>query len=212
MEAQQHRRTIASYVPPQAFAPRARAALRGLGYRVVPAATQGRFDDASWKPDLRLVDAQHLDRLPAGESAGPIIVLAGGRTPELDDARVVGIALRPAAVGALYPLIQRALEQTPRRAARAPAQIPARCSHADRRWTGEVRSLSETGCLLRSPAEMALGLEFNLLFPLPLGRMVSTRARLVDRRKDQAGVVFCRPSAPVREAIADYVERRLATL
>jgi hypothetical protein len=206
------RRTIASYVPPQAFAPRARAALERLGYRVVPVSTRGRFADDTWAPDVRLVDERHLARLPAGNASEPIIVLCEHRRRRFDDPRVAGVARRPAEVGALYALLQKTLEKTPRRAARAPARIPARCSHADRRWTGEVLSLSETGCLFQSRSDMMPGLELNLLFPLPLGRMLSLRARVVGRHGERAGIAFPSPSSPAREAIADYVQRRLASL
>ena len=212
MEEPRSRRTIASYVPPQAFAPRTRAALEGLGYRVVPAATRGRFADDSWAPDVRLVDERHLARLPAGKASEPIIVLCDHRRRQLDDPRVAGITQRPAEVATLYPLLQKALEKTPRRAARAPARIPARCTHADRRWTGEVLSLSETGCLFQSQSDMTRGLELNLLFPLPLGRMVSLRARVIGHHGERAGMAFPSPSPQAREAIADYVQRRLSSL
>jgi len=206
------RRTIGSYVAPQAFAPRTRAALERLGYRVVPAATRGRFADDTWAPDVRLVDERYLARLPTGKASGPIIVVCDRGGQKFDDPRVAGVAERPLEVGALYPLLQRALEKNPRRAARAPARIPARCSHADRLWTGQVLALSETGCLLQSQSEMMLGLELNLLFPLPLGRTVSLRARVVGRQEGRAGMAFPSPPPPAREAIADYVQRRLSTL
>jgi hypothetical protein len=212
MEKPASRGTIASYVPPRAFAPHTRAALERLGYRVVPAATRGRFADDTWAPDVRLVDERHLARLPAGNASGPIIVLCDRRQRQFDDPRVTGVAQRPLDVGTLYPLLQETLEKTPRRAARAPARIPARCSHADRRWTGKVLSLSETGCLFESQSEMTPGLELNLLFPLPLGRMLSLRARVVGRHGERAGMAFHSPPSPAREAIADYVQRRLASL
>jgi hypothetical protein len=196
------RRTVASYVPPQAFAPGVRAALEGLGYRVVAAATRGRFDDDTWAPDVRLVDERHLARLPARNASEPIIVLCSDGLRRFADPRV----------GTLYPLLQKALERTPRQAARAPARIPARCSHAERRWAGEVIALSETGCLFQSRSDMTPGLELNLLFPLPLGRMLSLRARVVGRHGERAGIAFPSPAPPAREAIADYVQRRLASL
>ena len=82
------RKIIASYVSPHAFAPRTRAALVGLGYRVVAASTRGRFDDTSWQPDLRIVDDRHFDKLPVENylPRTPVIVLtrrpaaAGGAT------------------------------------------------------------------------------------------------------------------------------------
>jgi hypothetical protein len=212
MSERASRGTIACYVPPQAFAPRARASLERLGYRVVPAATRGRFADADWSPDVRLVDELHLAYLPAENAAEPIIVLCDEDGREFDDPRVAGVAQPPLDVGTLYPLLQETLEEKPRRAARAPARISARCSHADRRWTGEVLALSETGCLLQSQSDMTPGLELNLLFPLPLGRTVSLRARVIGRQGMRAGMAFSSPSAPAREAIADYVQRRLSTL
>jgi len=207
------RRTIASYVPPQAFAPGARAALVGLGYRVIAAATRGPFDDGSWQPDVRVIDERHLHRLPEENGANvPVVALCGRRQGLARDPRVVGVIERPAEVGALYPLLQEILEEKPRRAARAPTRIPARCTRADRRWTGEVLSLSEQGCLFRSRAQIEPGMELSLLFPLPLGRMVSTRARVMGRQGDAMGVAFTGASGPSRKAIADYVVRRLATL
>ncbi|MBW1688091.1 MAG: PilZ domain-containing protein [Deltaproteobacteria bacterium] len=206
------RRTIASYVPPQAFAPGARAALERLGYRIVPAVTRGRFADDSWAPDVRLVDECHLSYLPEGKASEAIIVVCDACRRQFDDPRVVGVAPRPLEVGTLYPLLQKVLEKTPRRAARAPARIAARCSHADRRWTGQVLSLSETGCLFQSQSDMTPGLEFSLLFPLPLGRTLSLRARVVGRQGERAGMAFPSPSPPALEAIADYVQRRLASL
>jgi hypothetical protein len=59
---------------------------------------------------------------------------------------------------------------------------------------------------------MTPGLELSLLFPLPLGRMLSLRARVVGRHGERAGMAFPSPSPPALEAIADYVQRRLASL
>jgi hypothetical protein len=212
MQRRPARRVLASYVPPQALAPGARQALEGLGYRIVPATTRGRFDDTSWTPDLRLVDDAHLDRLPGRDDPVPLIVMTGRRTGLVDDPRVVGIVAKPAEVATLYPVLQQALEETPRAAARAPTRIQARCTHADRRWTADVLSLSQRGCLLRSPSDLSEGMEFNLLFPLPMGRMVSTRARVQGRHGDCAGLAFKRPSEGSLRAISDYVQRRLVTL
>ncbi len=206
------RRVLASYVPPQALGRGTRQALEGLGYKIVSAATQGRFNDASWKPDLRLVDDRHLDRLPGREDTVPIIVLTGRRTGVIEDSRVAGIVARPAQMATLYPLLQRALELHPRGAARAPTRIPARCTHADRRWTGDVVSLSQSGCLLRSRSKLEPDVEFNLLFPLPIGRMVSIRARVLDTHGDCTGLAFPHPSEGSLRAISEYVQRRLVTL
>jgi hypothetical protein len=203
------RRTIGSYVSSHALAPGTRAALEALGYAVVPVMTVGRFTDADWPVDLRLADARQLDRLPDDEV--PTILLGTGRGPETEGPRLVGCVTRPAAVATLYPLLQRALESRPRQAARAPASLPARCIRADRRWSGEVLQLSQSGCLIRSLSDLALGLEINLSFPLPLGRMVSTRARVSTWTPEGAGLEFRGISALSRDAIGDFVQRKLAT-
>jgi hypothetical protein len=208
------RRVLASYAPPQAFAPRARGVLEGLGYRIVPVATRGRFSDDQWEPDLRIVDERHLGRLPDENylPRTPVIVLTGRGTPALADSRVVGCVERPADVDALYPLLQQALEPTPRRSPRVATLLPARCTRAERRWVGAILALSREGCLFRTLEAMPPGLELNLTFPLPLGRMVSTRARVLRQSGERVGLVFHAPPAQTTRAIRDYVERRLAIL
>lgn len=202
------RRILASYVPSRALAPGARAALEALGYAVVPATNLGRFAKPEGTVDLRLTDVRLLDRLP--RDPVPVILLGNGRGPLPEDDRVVGCVPRPADVATLYPLLQRALEPRPRRAARALAHIPARCTRADRRWSGEVLRLSQAGCLFRGTAELPAGLELNLSFPLPAGRMVSTRARVSNHTPAGAGLDFRSLPAPARDAIGEFVQRRLA--
>jgi hypothetical protein len=213
-QPQKRRRIIASYVSPHAFAPRTRAALLGLGYRVVAASTRGRFDDTSWQPDLRIVDDRHFDKLPAEDylPRTPVVVLTGALSREWRDSRVVGEVTRPADLAELYPLIQKALEDHPRRASRTPTQLPARCTRAERRWMGAIVSLSSNGCLFHTNSEMSPGLDFNLLFPLPRGRMVSTRARAINREGNQLGMAFTNPPEPSSQAIAEFVSERLATV
>lgn len=211
-DSNQAPRLIATYASPHALAPRTRAALVGLGYRVVAAATVSRFGDPSWEPDLRIVDERYFDRLPPEDALprAPIIVLRGAQPRQWQDARVVGEIPRPATLAALYPLLQQALEEHPRRAARAATQLPARCTQADRRWTGVILSLSAAGCLLRSGRELAVGTELNLLFPLPQERMVSTRARVSRHDGDRVGMVFRSPPWTQHEAIGEFVTTRLA--
>jgi hypothetical protein len=188
--------------------------LAGLGYRIVPVTTQGRFADDRWEPDLRIVDEHHLDKLPDENylPRTPVIVLTGNRPRNLSDSRVIGCVERPARVDALYPLLQKALEPTPRRSARVATLLPARCTRADRRWAGAVLSLSREGCLFRTLEAMPPGLELNLIFPLPLGRMVSTRARVLRQDGEQVSMAFSHPPAQSSRAISEYVEGRLAIL
>ncbi len=202
------RRTLGSYVSPHALAFGTRSALETLGYALVPASSWGPGGDPAWKVDLCLADARPLGRLPVDEV--PLILLGSGSGPVPEDTRVAGRVRRPADVAALYPLLQRSLETHPRRAARAAVSIPARGARADRRWSGEVLRLSQAGCLFRTPSDLLAGLELNLSFPLPLGRMVSIRARVSSHTPDGAGLDFLRISAPARDAIGEYVQRTLA--
>ena len=204
--------TIASYVPSHAYEPRTRAALAGLGYRIIPASTIGRFDDDSWKPDLRIVDERHFDKLPAENylPRTPIIVLNGTNRKTWRDPRVVGQIGRPASLAAIYPLIQIALEDHPRGSARAMTRLPARCTRVDRRWMGAIVSLSASGCLFQTRSEMQPGLELNMLFPLPRGRMVYTRARVLDRADEFVRMEFSDPPEASTQAIGDFVTERLA--
>ncbi len=209
-----HQQRIASYVPPQAYAPRVRAALEGLGYRIIPAATRGRFEDDSWEPDLRIADERHLDRIPAEDYLPrvPVVLLTGGVRVTWRDRRVVGTVSRPATLEDLYPLLQRALEDTPRTAARAPTELPGRCTQSDRRWMGAIVSLSEKGCLFQTSESLAINQQLNLLFPLPMGQMITARARIIGQQGSSVGMVFDDIAPPLREAVAHYVEGRLATL
>ena len=207
-------RQIASYVPPQAYAPRVRAALESLGYQIIPVATRGHFEDDSWAPDLRIVDERHIDRIPAEDylPRTPVLLLTRGARPAWRDRRVVGSVPRPAMLKDLYPILQRTLEDTPRVAVRAPTELPGRCTQSDRRWMGAVVSLSEKGCLFRTSELLATDQRLNLLFPLPRGQMVAARARVIGQQGPSVGLVFDDMAPPAREAVAQYVEGRLATL
>jgi len=207
-------RQIASYVPPQAYAPRVRAALERLGYRIIPVATRGRFEDDSWTPDLRIVDERHIDRIPAEDylPRTPVLLLTGGTRAAWRDRRVVGSVPRPAMLKDLYPILQQTLEDTPRVAVRAPTELPGRCTQSDRRWMGAVVSLSENGCLFRTNQMLATDKRLNLLFPLPMGQMVVTRARVIGQQGTSVGLFFDDIAPSIRDAVAEYVENRLATL
>ncbi len=142
----------------------------------------------------------------------PVVLLAGGARVASRDRRVVGIVPRPAMLTDLYPILQRALEDTPRVAARAPTELPGRCTHSDRRWMGAIVSLSERGCLFQTSQSLETTQRLNLLFPLPLGQMVTARARVIGRQGQSVGLAFDDMAPPAREAVAQYVEKRLATL
>jgi len=207
-------RTIASYASPRAYGPHVRIALKGLGYRVVQAATQGAFGDASWAPDLRIADERLLSRIPTPprDPKTPIVVLTGARAKRSTDPRIVGTVQRPAGLRELYCLMQLALEPHPRGAPRAPTQLPARCVQADQRWLGAVMALSEKGCLFRTSESVSKGMRMSLQFALPFGDLISARAECVHRTGENAGIAFAETSALAREAIGRFVTHRLACL
>ena len=201
--------TIASYVASTALAPGTRAALERLGYRIEPAVSRGRWDDASWPADVRLVDERHVNRVP--RDATPVVVLCGDPTRQYDNERIVGVVARPAGLDTLYPVLQRALEDHPRRAARAKTRLAARASVADRRFDAELVMLSELGAKLETRAALPAGTRINLGFPLPCEPTLSLRARVCERTPEHATVEFVEPPSHAREAIGAYVQRLLAT-
>jgi hypothetical protein len=205
---------IASYVDPQSFGRLTRAALRGLGYDVVQAAFLGRFDDPKFKPSLWLVSDRHLDRLPsrADDPDTPIIVVAGRDPRPKDDPRVVGQLLRPIRLSLLYPMIQEALEPTPRGAPRVMTELVARIAHSGNRFVGQLDSLSIHGCHVRDSDRVSPGMRINIEFALPGADPVLTRAACVTRTGEGAGLVFDSTSDSVRDSIDEFVTQRLAAM
>jgi hypothetical protein len=209
MRSHAARRTIASYVAPVALAPGARMALEALGYRFVAAAALGRWDAAQTAIDARLVDERYLERVAQDET--PIVIVGRGRS--VFDPRVVGTVDRPARIAALYRLLQLALEPEPRRAARAPTRLPARCASADVSFAGEIHTLSEEGCRLVTPASLESGMELELMFPPTVGSAVVVRGRVVSLDpRSGAGISFGPLGPTARAAIANHVQRRLILL
>ena len=206
------RRTIGSYVPPRAYAPGTRAALEKLGYRMVPASTPRQARDERCLPDLRIVDERHVHLIPPEEDRTPLVLLTATSRAGDKDPRIVGYAPRPATLEVLFPILQCALENTPRTVVRASTELPGSCVRADQRWAGAVLSLSELGCLIRTSEPMASGLEFDLIFPLPLhpaGRMMSTRARVIEQCGEGVAMAFEEMPNAERQAVSEYVKGRL---
>ena len=205
----QRRYTIASYVASPALKRGTRAALQRLGYEVRPAVMQGRWEDASWRSDVRLVDERHIGRVP--RDATPVVVLAGDPARQWDNERIIGAAARPADISALYPLLQRALEAQPRAAARVAAAITARGNIDDRRFDATIVTLSQRGCLIRSAQLLDPRTELNLSFTLPGNHELALRAVICGADADGAAVEFSEIDSAAQHAISDYVQRRLAT-
>jgi PilZ domain len=213
------RGVIASHVNGRCFAPGARLALERLGYRVVWASALGsleRSGESRWRPSLRIADERLVARLPlpADDPDTPVVLLTGPRPVECHDRRVVGRVPKPADLRHLYPILQRALEPHPRRAARAPTLLSARLGRDDRRWSGSVLTLSEEGCLFEGGAPLPTGAPLNLEVALSGTETVSVRARGLYHlgSRQRAALCFEQPAPDARSRIASYVATRLATL
>jgi hypothetical protein len=73
-----------------------------------------------------------------------------------------------------------------------------------------VLSLSENGCLVRSPEPMDLGAELDVAFELPRAGLIETRAETSYHLVPDTGLVFQATPAAQRRAIQTYVTENLA--
>ena len=205
------RRLILSFARPDAYVPLARAILGRIGYAIVsPEEWRESEALAQREPELYIVDERRLAELPDDpRAATPIILLATRGIPPVDDRRVVGAIARPAGLHELFRLLQQALESVPRGCLRVPTNLPVRFSRAGREWHGAVLSLSENGCLVRTPEPMDLGAELEVCFELPRAGLIQTRAETAYQLRPDTGLVFQATPAASRRAILSYVEEHL---
>lgn len=207
-------RTLVAYARPEAFSSRTVGLLGKLGYRVLEPEEferrHGRDDDA--QPDLYLADERRLGEVPEipGLPPAPIVVLTGRHGTAGADSRVAGAVKRPAGLHELYRLAQQILEETPRTAVRVPTHLAAHCRRRGRQWGASVLSLSENGCLLRSPEPMTLGTHVDLAFDLPGAGPVELEAETAYQLVPDMGLVFNATPPGVRDTIAGWVTDALA--
>ncbi len=208
------RRLILSHAGEEAYVPLARAVLSKMGYAIV---TEDELGDlppilAGQEPELRIVDERRMGEVPDEDPSAlvPIIVLTGRQGVTGADPRILGAVRRPAGLHELYRLIQQALEETPRSTPRVATNLPARCRLKEHEWRASVISLSENGCLIRSPEPLSLGSEIELLFDLPTVGTIATSAEAAYQIVPDLGLVFSRTPATFREAIAGFVDRTLS--
>jgi hypothetical protein len=210
------RRLILSYAGSEAYVPLARVILAKMGYSIVPAEEWEDLPagDRERTPDLRIVEERRLGEIPedTGLSEIPIIVLTGRRGVTDADPRIVGAVGRPAGLHEIYRLIQQTIEDSPRSTPRVATHLPARCRRGARQWRGTVLSLSENGCLLRTPEPVNLGSQLELSFDLPRAGTIETRAESTYQLVPDTGLIFHRTPAAFREAILSFVEESLAVI
>jgi hypothetical protein len=207
------RRLILSFARPDAYVPLARAILGRMGYAIVsPEEWKESETLAGRSPQLAVVEDRRLAELPAGPpfASLPLILLSAKGVPPAEDRRAVGAIVRPAGLHELYRLLQQALETTARSCMRVPTNLPVRLRHGGREWHGSVLSLSENGCLVRTPEPMDLGAELEVAFELPRAGLIETRAETSYQLAPDTGLVFQSTPAASRRAILSYVEQHLA--
>ncbi len=205
-------RRIGVRIGPKSLAPRVLEALRALGYTMVDLDSERIAAEAREACGLWLVDEDRLPELPGPDEEPDrrILLIASARNAAAVDRRIFATTRRPARLGAVYEMIQSALESTPRSAPRIRTQLSARCIRGEQRSIGAVLSLSEGGCLLRCGERLARGARVDLQFALPSFGLISTRAECRYAREADAGLAFSDSASDVRHTIAHFVTSQLA--
>lgn len=203
------RRMLISHAPPTAFDPMTRPILARLGYAIVD--FEDLTEDAPCRPDLRIVDERNLADVDEGdEPAVPLVVLTGRYGVTGVDPRIAAALRRPVGMHELYRVAQQLLEDTPRGTPRVALHRRARCRRDGREWAATLLSLSENGCLIRSPEPVPMGVTIGLSFRLPRAGLLSLEAEVAYQLPPDLGLVFNAVASELRGQLADFVERALA--
>jgi hypothetical protein len=203
---------IVSHAAPEAYAPMTRAILAKLGYAILLPEEHDSLRGVRDLPPpiLRIVDERQLAEIVDEGVTVPLIVLTGRHGVAGVDSRIIGAVRRPAGMHELYRLIQQVTEETPRSTPRVPTHLHARCRRDGREWGCTVLSLSENGCLVRSPEPMLLGARVALSFSLPRSGAIDVEAESAYQLVPDVGLIFHAIPSRQREAIADFVTSTLA--
>jgi len=210
MSAAATQRVLLSHAQPDAYAPMTRVILAKLGYLILTPEELETIDRAEeMQPLVRVLDERQLAEIPDDHDAIPVILITGRRGATGADPRIAGAVKRPAGMHELYRLIQQLSEATPRSTPRVPTHIPTRCRRGDKVFSAAMLSLSENGCLMRSPEPVTLGGRVELSFELPrLGRL-ELEAETAYQLLPDLGMIFHATRASDREAIRSFISYAL---
>jgi hypothetical protein len=213
MGAELPQRILVSHAPPEAYAPMTRPILAKLGYAILMPEEFEQVAGGSkdLQPVVRIVDERQLGEVPDDSGALPIVVLTGRHGVTGADSRIAGAVRRPAGMHELYRLIQQVTEDTPRATPRVPTHLPVSCLKDGREWRAKVLSLSENGCLVRSPEPMLLGSHFEMIFVLPREGELRLEGEAAYQLVPDVGVIFHALPTSQRNAINRYVLQTLAS-
>jgi len=209
------RHTVVCHARPEAFSAHSYVLLCRLGYSMwLIEDYEKRSDDdrEEDRPVLRVVDERRLGEVEEepGWERSPIILLTGRHGATAADVRVVGAVRRPAGLHEMYRLMQQVLEINPRVAPRVPTHLHATCHRRGRQWDASILSLSENGCLLRSPQPLPLETRLKIGFELPGVGRLELEADTAYQLVPDVGLVFGAVKPSEREAIQDFVTASLA--
>ncbi len=207
-------RTIVYYASREALGPKTDVILARLGYQLVLPETLRTLqeEDPGLRAELLLVDERRMDELKdsaSGQSRVPIVLLTGKQGAQGGDPRVVGAVKRPAGLHELYRLMQQVFEDKPRATPRVPTQLRAFCEARGNRWEGRVLSLSENGCLIRSPEAIMLGQRLQLELMFPQSGSIALEAEAAYQLLPDTGLVFSAVAPGSREALGRFVTQTI---
>jgi hypothetical protein len=200
-----------------ALGPRTDVILARLGYSLLaPEEFEAvRESEPGLRADLLLVDERRLEEAARFEDeagvAPPVILLTGQYGVKNSDPRILGAVKRPAGLHDLYCLIQQIFEDTPRSTPRVQTQLRARCARRDQQWDGRVLSISENGCLIRSPESIPLGQRVQIDLDLPNAGPLSLDAEAAYQLLPDIGLVFNALAPEQRTTLQRYVTHSIMT-
>jgi len=213
------KRSVVYHGSKEALGPKTDVILGRLGYPIfLPQAfSEMRAENSALTADLLLVDERRLAEAVAaeeedGEKAVPIVLLTGKHGATGADPRIVGAIKRPAGLHDLYRLLQQIFEDTPRSTPRVATHLRARCELGERNWDCRLLSLSENGCLIRSPESIPLGQRIRLEFALPGSGPVCLEAEAAYQLLPDVGLVFNGVSPARRQSLERFVTESILSV
>ncbi len=207
------RRWIVSVARSTDYVPLTRRILARLGYVIIPLEEWlASAELLRHPPELCIVDEKRIGELPDDREFRdlPIVALTGRAGVTVGDARVIGGIPTPAGLHELYRLLQQAMELHPRSWLRVSTLIQANIRQRDREWTAPMLSLSENGCMVRSPEPLALDTPMEIRFDLPRLGLVQSDAKPTYQLLPDTGLVFERTAPGHRRSIQLFVEKHVA--
>ncbi len=207
-------RTIVYHASRDALGPKTDVILSRLGYQMLLPETfeAMREEHPDLVAEMLVVDERRLEESEAYRQDGagpPIVLLTGKQGASGDDPRIVGAVKRPAGLHDLYRLMQQVFEDVPRATPRVATQLRAICESGGTSWEGRVLSLSENGCLIRSPEAILLGQTVQLELVLPRSEAIALEAEATYQLLPDTGLVWSAIDAGSREALGRFVTQTI---